>query len=161
MSEETAALVRALQPSPDLDLARAFRDERAYAAVLKPTLGGRLHPDAECVIVMPGDDPRNPRNLHRGLHGFRDACLEWIAPWESYHVVEIEDIIDLGDSALVLVRDRGRMRGMSGDVDLRGAAIWTVREGLVIRAEFYADREQAFDVAGLSHAGDRGRDETS
>ena len=154
-------MVRALQPPPDWDMAHAWRDERAFASLLRPTLGARLHPDAESVIVMPGNDPRNPRNLHRGLDGFRQAWLEWVSPWETYHVVEIEDIVDLGESALVLVRDRGRMRGMSADVDLRGAAIWTVRDGLVIRAEFYADRHQAFDVAGLTPDGGRADDDAS
>ena len=159
MSDETVALVRALQASPDIDLARAFRSDRAFASVLRPALGARLHPDA--VIVMPADDPRNPRNPHRGLDGFRDAWLDWLAPWESYHAVEIEDMVDLGDSVLVVVHDRGRLRGTSTDVDSQNAAIWTVRDGLVVRAEFYAERQQAFEAAGLSRATARPHDEAS
>lgn len=62
-------------------------------------------------------------------------------------MVRIEDIIDIGDSVLVVVRDRGRLRDTSADIDANVAAIWTVSDGLVTRAEFYADRKQAFDVA--------------
>ena len=161
MSEEAVALVRALLAPPDVDLARAFRSERAFTSLIRPTLGARLHPDAESVIVMPGDDPRNPQNLHRGLDGFRDAWLDWLAPWDSYHLVGIEDMIDLGDRVLVVVRDRGRLRGTSTDVDSQNAAIWTVSDGLVVRAEFYAEGQQARKVAGLPPASDRHRSEAS
>ena len=40
------------------------------------------------------------------------------------------------------------MQGTSADVEAN--AIWSVRDGLVVTAEFYAERQQAFEVAGLS-----------
>jgi hypothetical protein len=56
------------------------------------------------------------------------------------------------DHVLVLVRDFGRRGGMEVEVRLLGAAVWTVREGKLARAFFYANREDALDDVGASTA---------
>jgi len=39
--------------------------------------------------------------------------------------------------------------GRASEVEQIDAAIWTVREGKIARAEFYTDRDEAFRAAGI------------
>jgi ketosteroid isomerase-like protein len=75
--------------------------------------------------------------------------LDWLEPWETYRV-EVEDVIDAGDDVVVLVRDYGRRVGMTHEVSVRSAAIWTVRDRKVARVAFYLDRTEALTAAGLT-----------
>jgi ketosteroid isomerase-like protein len=84
-----------------------------------------------------------------GLAGLQAAWAEWLAPWETYRT-EIEDVIDAGDDVVVLTRDFGRRRDMDAEVAVLGAAVWTVRDGRVARAAFYADRAEGLAAAGLA-----------
>jgi ketosteroid isomerase-like protein len=54
------------------------------------------------------------------------------------------------EKTVVLVRDYGLRKGSDAEVAVRAAAVWTVREGKVARAEFYADRAEALEAVGLS-----------
>ena len=56
---------------------------------------------------------------------------------------------DLGDRVLLFVRDFGRREGSSQDVVQDAGSVWTLREGKVARAEFYADRAEALKAAGV------------
>jgi len=85
---------------------------------------------------------------HRGLEGLRAVWLEWLEPWESYRV-EIEELIDAGTDVIVLTRDYGRRPGMTAEVSILAAAVWTMQEGKVARANFYPDRAAALEAAGL------------
>jgi hypothetical protein len=62
---------------------------------------------------------------------------------------------------LARVRDRGRTRVTHVDVDANVSAIWTVKDGLVFRAEFNAERQQAFDLGGVSLGAAHGHDAAS
>jgi hypothetical protein len=45
------------------------------------------------------------------------------------------------------------MRGRTSGVELEWssyAQVWTIREGKVIRVQFFANREEALEAAGLS-----------
>jgi ketosteroid isomerase-like protein len=41
-------------------------------------------------------------------------------------------------------------RGSGVEVEHRQPAVWTIREGKIIRVVFYAMREEALEAAGLS-----------
>ena len=143
MSEETVELVKALQPRPNFDLVEAF--ESRWPRV-RTFFEPRTHPDLESGFVYSG-----ARTNYRGLDGFRQTWLDWLEPWDTYRT-EIERLIDCGDDVLAVVQDYGRRRGMSAEVKLLGAAVWTVREGKLARAFFYADRVDAVREVGLSTA---------
>jgi ketosteroid isomerase-like protein len=74
--------------------------------------------------------------------------LEWLAPWKTYRV-ETEEVIDLGDRVLVLVRAFGRLEGSQGEVENTSASLWTVRDRKIARVEFYVDRTEALKAVGL------------
>jgi ketosteroid isomerase-like protein len=74
--------------------------------------------------------------------------LEWLTPWQSYRS-ELEEVIDLGDDVLALVRDFGRRAEETGEVAIASAAVWTMRDGKVVQITFYADRSTALEAMGL------------
>ncbi|HYH59827.1 MAG TPA: nuclear transport factor 2 family protein [Thermoleophilaceae bacterium] len=144
MSDENAELIEALQVEPEVDLVELFRDDQAWANI-DATLGPVFHDDVESGFVG------HHESRNRGRLGFRQTWLEWLEPWESYRT-ETDRVIGCGDDVLVLVNDYGRKPGMTAEVRLFGAAVWTVRDGLITRALFYTDREDAFSEVGLDAA---------
>ncbi len=102
-----------------------------------------FHPDFECAHRLLGSE-----RTYSGMAGLRASWLDWLAPWATYRA-EIEEAIDCGDRVLILVHDFGRREGSTAEVKSNNAAIWTIRDGKVARAEFYADRDWARKDVGL------------
>jgi ketosteroid isomerase-like protein len=144
MSEENVELVRRLQPAPDVDIAQLVRSDDINARWVE-TVTSVFHSDFECVMMSATEGP----TTYVGLDGLRDAWLDWTAPWARYRT-EIEQLIDAGDRVVVLVRDFGRRAGGGYEVVFSAATVWSVRDGKVVRAEFFPDRARALEAAGLS-----------
>ena len=117
MSQQTVELVRRLQPGPDIDLARAFRDD-ALAQGLLDALAPFVHPGFEAIAKTSMEHVAGT-----GLQGLREVWLEWLQPWAHYRV-EVEDVLDAGDRAVVLARDFGRRKGSDAEVSLTAAGVW-------------------------------------
>jgi ketosteroid isomerase-like protein len=134
VSRENVEIVLGLQPPPQMDLVRVFRDERSWATVAR-RLTQVVAPD--CEFVAPGflDVP----DVFEGTDGLREMWLQWLAPWASYRAT-VEETFDLGDRVALLVRDFGRRAGDANEVAQNGAAVWSVRDGKVVRVEYHADR---------------------
>jgi len=58
-------------------------------------------------------------------------------------------MIDVGDSVVVLVRDRARRHGMDVEVELISGSLWTFANGKIVRVQFYANREELREAVGL------------
>ena len=87
--------------------------------------------------------------VYRGHDGLRHFFHEWFETWEEIRN-EPDELIDLGDSVVVVVTDRARGRTSGAPVERVHAAIWTVRDGKVIRVVWFPTREAALEAAGLS-----------
>jgi uncharacterized protein len=80
----------------------------------------------------------------------RNARLrEWLSPWEHWRCAA-EDYVVHGDHVVALTRYRGVGKGSGASVDTRGAHVWTLRDGKVIRLEVFADRSRALASVGLN-----------
>jgi len=64
----------------------------------------------------------------------------WLDPWEFWRC-DAEEYLELGDTVVVLTRYRGRGKASGVDVDVPGAHVWEMRDGLAVRLEIFADRE--------------------
>ncbi len=82
-----------------------------------------------------------------GVEGLRAGWLQWLSPWEGYRT-EVEDVIDRGDSIVLLIRDYGRRTNDANEVANLSAAVWTVRDRTITRVEFYTDRHAALKALG-------------
>jgi ketosteroid isomerase-like protein len=144
VSAENVELVRSLQLAPEVDLVALFADDDA-AGQLAEAVVLLLDPGFECTIYHPAA----PHVTYPGLDGLRACWRDWLAPWASYRT-EIEELIDLGERIVVIARDYGRREAGAPEVKQRNAAVWTVHDGWIVRAEFYANRSEGLAAVGLA-----------
>jgi ketosteroid isomerase-like protein len=143
MPRENVELTSAVYPRPGTDICRLFRDEDSFARVR--AAGSRFFTDDfESVFVFPGEI-----RTYAGLAGLRQAWLDWLEPWATYRI-GIDELLDVGDRVVVLNRDHARRGDVDTEVELVGATILTFRNGKVARWEFYGDRAEALEAAGLA-----------
>jgi ketosteroid isomerase-like protein len=135
-------LLRALLPDPEMDVAELFRDDAWFASTAE-ALAGLFDPAVEAVPAW-----RGAGTTYSGIDGFREMWIDWLEPWASYHV-QVDEMIDVGDSVVVLVRDRGRRHGMEVEVELISGSLWTFADGRISRVQFYANREELRAAVGL------------
>jgi ketosteroid isomerase-like protein len=145
MSRENEEIVRAVLPDRQADLVELFTGENeAELEAVFEAAGTVFTDDFQCILHSGlAEEPRP------GVRGLWQSWTDWLAPWESYRT-EIEELKSAGDRVLVLVRDFGRWPNMETEIELLGSAVWTVRGGKIARVEFFSDRADAFEAAGLS-----------
>jgi uncharacterized protein len=88
-------------------------------------------------------------SVFHGHEGLRRAFREWYDGWE--HVEDnIEELIDAGEHVIAVVTLRGRGRSSGVEVEWKdSAAVWTIRNGKVIRVVWLPSRETALEAVGL------------
>ena len=92
--------------------------------------------------------------LESGTFSGREAVGRWFANWlttfEPGYRFEIVEARDLGDVVLLVAAHSGR--GRTSGVEVRGETgyLYTIRDGLIVRAELYAGRAEALAAAGLA-----------
>ena len=91
----------------------------------------------------------NP-NVYVGVQGIRDIAAGMGEVWEEISF-EVRDVVDLGERVVVVERLTGKGRGSGIEVAQDWGAVWTVRDGSVVRVELgYPDREAALAAARLA-----------
>jgi ketosteroid isomerase-like protein len=63
--------------------------------------------------------------------------------------IEIEELIESGESIVALIRLGIRPQGAEADFELRIAHLWRLRDRKLIRCEVFPEREKALEAAGL------------
>jgi ketosteroid isomerase-like protein len=102
------------------------------------------------------DNTRGPmkglveRKVYRGYEGVQHWWREAREPWESGWN-EVEDLIDAGDQVVSVQTShvRGRASGIAVEL-AHFAAVWTIREGKIVRVALYTTRSEALEAAGLA-----------
>jgi ketosteroid isomerase-like protein len=89
--------------------------------------------------------------VERGTFSGREAVGEWFGNWfatfaPGYHF-DITEARDLGGVVLLVASHRGRGRASGAEVHGDTAYLYTVRNGKIVRAELYRDREAALEAA--------------
>jgi ketosteroid isomerase-like protein len=131
--------------SENLDLVRSILAAWAQADFRSVSWA---HPEIEYVLIG-GPEP----GKWDGLGAMTASVREFMSAWEDYGIAA-EEFRELDDErVLVLVRLRGRGKA-SGlkieDTDARGAELWHVRDGKVIRLVMYWHRDEALADLGLA-----------
>jgi ketosteroid isomerase-like protein len=85
---------------------------------------------------------RDPAERNKRLH-------EWLSPWEDWRC-DVEEFREQGDYVVAIARYRGRGKGSGVEVDTRGAHVWRLRDGRVVRLEVFADPVKALESVGLT-----------
>jgi ketosteroid isomerase-like protein len=131
MSQENAQLFQAAL--------NAFnrRDRSAFLAV--------CHPEYE--NVPPSDWPES--TPIRGREAVWDFFVQGQEPWDE-GTFEIGELLDAGNK--IVVKQRARMRGKASGAEVAWSYwhVLTFRDGKALRSEWFADRAEAFEAAGMS-----------
>jgi ketosteroid isomerase-like protein len=115
--------------------------------------------DFEAVLVNyhPGFEFCPPRELadlgivdpsYRGHAGYLRFMSSWFGAWGAFRF-EPQELIDLGDRAVILAKMAGRGGGSGVVVDQRFAAVYDQRDGMVIRQQDYFEPAEALEAVGL------------
>ena len=103
-----------------------------------------VHPDA---VIDMSQNIFNP-NVYFGFDGLRRFIAQVNEMWEDFRV-EFDELIDMGDNVVAAHRISGKGRESGVEVEMPVFAIWTLRDGKVVRMTGgYRDRAQALRDAG-------------
>jgi ketosteroid isomerase-like protein len=87
----------------------------------------------------------------RVFKGF-EGTQEWISDtrevWENYDQ-KVEEIVDLDENVVVVVRLAGRGGGSGVPVSQELAVVWTFEGDKAVRARSFTSRAEALDAVGL------------
>jgi ketosteroid isomerase-like protein len=104
-----------------------------------------VHPELEVVIPpevsAEPDTYLGPAGIRRYFESFRDAMDEIR--------FEPERLWDAGASVVVALRLTAKGRQTAIPVEQRTAAVWTLRDGMIIRVRSYASLAEALEAVGL------------
>jgi len=84
------------------------------------------------------------------MHG-REAMRRYIQDWVDMFddITNVpEELVDLGDDRVLAVQHvTGRAKGSGIETELRYAVVYTLRDGKIVHAREYIDRQQAVEAA--------------
>jgi ketosteroid isomerase-like protein len=118
----------------------------------KPPCGATGMPSSRCSIrsskAFPSEWPESAPV--RGREAAWDFGLELEAPWEM-GAYEITELIEAGKDRAVMGGTR-EVRGKSSGVEVKQEAwgVFSFRAGRIIRIEWFSDRGEALEAAGIS-----------
>jgi len=73
---------------------------------------------------------------------------DWWEAWEDWEL-EVEELLEAGESVVAIVRQRGRSKATGLPADMHFAMVWTVRDGKQFRMRMYASPDEALEATGL------------
>jgi ketosteroid isomerase-like protein len=134
--------------SANLDLVRSI-----YAAWGRGDYSSTEWAHAEIeVVAVDGPDPGN----WTGIAALAEAWRDFLSAWGEYRA-EAEDYRELDDDRVLVVLTasaRGKASGLEVGQIGKGANVFTVRDGKVIKLVLYWDRDRAVADFGLASEAD-------
>jgi ketosteroid isomerase-like protein len=120
--------------------ARAAYDRGGVEAMLH-----YFDPDVELVAPPQWPDDR----IGRGHDGVKQVFAAWAAQFDDFTFDPPERIIDAGaDRVVVLLNQRGRIKGSQAELEQPVGLVLDAREGKAIRWRAYLSWEEALSSAG-------------
>jgi ketosteroid isomerase-like protein len=85
-----------------------------------------------------------------GIEAARRYVQDWPDMFDDF-TSEIEELCDVSDDQVVaVIHNSGRAKRSGVPTELRYAALYTIRDGKIVRIREYATRAEALEAAGLS-----------
>ena len=127
----------------NVEIVRRFYEAWARNEFPGPT--ELMDPEIEYVNPAGAVEP----GTRRGRAAFSRAVEKVFDGWETWQM-EPEAFEAVGDRVAVVLRYRARGRRSGVEIDGRESALWTVREGTVVRYAWFQEPSEALEAAGLS-----------
>ena len=94
--------------------------------------------------IMDGREYRGHADVRRWL--FED----WASAWSDFST-EPEELIDVDDERVIGVsRVKATGRSSGAELDRQDAIVYVVRDGQIVRVDYYNSKQQALEAVGLS-----------
>jgi len=88
------------------------------------------------------------QQVYEGMKGANEFLAAWGGSWDDW-VVEVQEMHDVDERVVSIVRQRGRSKlsGMLSEMSF--AMVWTFRDGLESRMDMYSDPREALRALGV------------
>jgi uncharacterized protein len=106
-----------------------------------------LHPDVTWRAIEGAPDDIG---VFQGHEAMRDYYQEWLDIFADARSELVEDLVEVGDRVVAVVRYIGRIKGSDRQVEMTLAIVFTFRDGKIASGREYATRDEALEAAGLS-----------
>jgi uncharacterized protein len=80
----------------------------------------------------------------------------WLGEWECWRA-EADELLEIGNTVVVLASYYGRGRGSGVEIHQEGAHVFELRDGKVVRLEIFANRAKAIEAVRKAGAAQRDR----
>jgi ketosteroid isomerase-like protein len=100
------------------------------------------------IEIRDHDLPDAIGEVFRGREGYQRWLSVWDSAWEDYEL-EPEDLIDAGNQVIAVFRLRATGKGSGVETERRNSVLYTVRDGKVVRADYFGDPDRALAAAGI------------
>ena len=95
------------------------------------------------------DMPEQPdATVHHGREGFLEAVEQFAGGFEDFRVL-VDEIFAHGDQVVIYHRAAARGGGSGATFEQRGAGVWTLRVGFIVRVEWFGTQREALKAVGL------------
>ena len=125
----------------NVEIVRSFY--RAWARNDLPGPVELIDPEIEYVNPVRAVEP----GTRRGRAAFGRAVEKVFDGWERWEI-ELEQLRPVGDQVAVVLRYRNRVQGSTADVVAHESALWTLRDGRVVRYAWFHEPAEALEAAG-------------
>lgn len=119
----------------DLDVTLQLLDPQVEFEAAKSLVGGYLPPD------MP--------TVHHGHEAYLRMFETLFEVWDDLELRPLE-VVDFGDRVLIVSHLEGHARQSGMAVDMRLFQVVTLRRGLIVRQDDFADEDEALEAAARS-----------
>jgi ketosteroid isomerase-like protein len=99
------------------------------------------------VEVYDHDTP--DQDVYRGHDGYGRWLGDWGAAWAEWSI-EPKEFIDAGDRIVILFRMKAKGRESGVEIERQDALVYQLRDGKIVRGDYYNNREQALKAVGLA-----------
>lgn len=86
--------------------------------------------------------------VYRGHSGLREWTPHWASVWESWEM-ESPEYVDAGQKVVMLFTMRAKGKGSGIELERQDAIVYSLAAGSITRIDYYNNRRQAFEAAGL------------
>jgi ketosteroid isomerase-like protein len=139
---------------PRRDTARAMSQENVEIAVSyfeATDLAEAIGALAEDVTLVFHGEARPLSGA--GTVSGRKAAVNWLTDWFSRfdpdYRMEVEESRDWGDRVLVVTNHRAKGRASGAPISEQTTQVMTLRDGKIIRQDFFSSLDEALEAAGL------------
>jgi ketosteroid isomerase-like protein len=106
-----------------------------------------IHPDV--VWDMSRSSMPGQAHVYRGHEGVVRFFRDWLGTWQDYGFEERE-LIDAGDSVVVVFREHGRGKGSGIEIEQEFFGVWDLRDGRIVRFRAFDSKAEALAAVGLT-----------